>query len=54
MGKFGLQLMQASLNSTQNNGCHMGFCASAAGRCKHQQQFRYWASVPGWTLVIGF
>jgi hypothetical protein len=30
----------------------MGFCASVAGRCKHQQQVGYWASVPGWTLVI--
>jgi hypothetical protein len=24
----------------------MGFCASAAGRCKYQQQVRYWAAVP--------
>jgi hypothetical protein len=30
----------------------MGFFASVAGRWQHQQQVRYSASVPGWTLVI--
>jgi hypothetical protein len=39
-----LKLPQALFN--------MGFCASVAGRCKHQLFVRYWALVPGWTLVI--